>query len=90
MAAASAQQELAKTKIEEIRKAAIEHGWELLSTEYKNLDTELSFKCDEGHTVYAPYKKLEINGNVQYVKPTNIIILKTKLFQSQKSNDQLV
>lgn len=56
--AASVQLELAKIKISEIRKAAIEHGWELLSTEYKNLDTELSFKCDEGHTVYAPYKKI--------------------------------
>ena len=53
-----AQQELAKIKIDEIRKAAIEHGWELLSTEYKNLDTELNFKCNEGHTVYAPYKKI--------------------------------
>ena len=50
--------ELAKIKIDEIRKAAIEHGWELLSTEYKNLDTELNFKCNEGHTVYAPYKKI--------------------------------
>ena len=56
--AALVQLELAKIKIDEIRKAAIEHGWELLSTEYKNLDTELSFKCDEGHTVYAPYKKI--------------------------------
>ena len=57
-AADSAQLELAKIKIDEIRKAAIEHGWELLSTEYKNLDTELIFKCNEGHTVYAPYKKI--------------------------------
>ena len=56
--AALVQQELAKIKIDEIRKAAIEHGWELLSTEYKNLDTELNFKCDEGHVVYAPYKKI--------------------------------
>ena len=35
-------------------------------------------------------KKLEINGNVQYVKLINIIILKIKLFQSQKNNVQLV
>ena len=58
MAAVLAQLELAKIKIDEIRKAAIERGWKLLSTEYKNLDAELSFKCNEGHTVYAPYKKI--------------------------------
>ena len=56
--AALAQLELAKIKIDEIRKAAIEHGWELLSTEYKNLDTELNFKCDEGHIVYEKKKKI--------------------------------
>lgn len=89
MAAASAQQELAKIKIEEIRKAAIEHGWKLLSTEYKNLDTELSLNVMKDILFMRHIKKLEINGNVQYVKPTNIIILKTKLFQNQESNDQL-
>ena len=48
-------QELYKIKIDEIRKAAIEHGWELISTAYKNLDTDLTFKCNEGHQVFLPY-----------------------------------
>ena len=48
---------MSKIKIEDIRKAAIEHGWELYSTEYKNLDTTLEFICEEGHQVFLPYKK---------------------------------
>lgn len=49
---------MAKIKIDDIRKAAIEHNWTLLSDEYKNLDTELQFKCNEGHKIYIPYKKI--------------------------------
>ena len=49
---------MAKIKIEDIRKAAIEHNWEVLSEEYKNLDTEMVFKCNEGHKVFSTYKKV--------------------------------
>lgn len=58
MVASVQQERLAKIKVEDIRKAAIEHGWELISTEYKNLDTELTFICNEGHKVYGPYKRI--------------------------------
>ena len=49
---------MSKIKIDDIRKAAIEHNWEVLSEEYKNLGTEMIFQCSEGHKVYAPYKKI--------------------------------
>ena len=49
---------LAKIKLEDIRKAAIEHDWELVSTEYKNLKTPLEFKCEEGHLINLPYEKV--------------------------------
>lgn len=49
---------MSKIKIEDIRKAAIEQGWTLLSEEYKNLNTDLIFQCNEGHKVYAPYKNI--------------------------------
>ena len=52
------QSKMAKIKIEEIRKAAIDHNWTLISTEYINLDTELIFECDEGHRVHLPYRKV--------------------------------
>ncbi len=49
---------MAKIKIEDIRKAAVEHNWTLISDTYTNLDTELVFECEEGHRVYLPYKKV--------------------------------
>lgn len=49
---------LAKIYIDDVRKAAIEHNWELVSEEYKNLDSTLEFICEEGHHVFLPYKKV--------------------------------
>lgn len=49
---------MAKIKIDDIRKAAIEHNWVVISEEYKNLDTDMTFECDEGHRVFLPYKKI--------------------------------
>lgn len=49
---------VSKIKVEDIRKAAIEHGWTLISEEYHNLNEELTFECAEGHKVYLPYKKV--------------------------------
>ena len=49
---------MAKIKIEDIRKAAIEQNWTLISNEYINLDSELIFECDEKHRIFLPYKKV--------------------------------
>ena len=49
---------MSKIKVEDIRKAAINNGWQLVSTEYKNLSTELTFICNEGHEINIPYKKV--------------------------------
>lgn len=49
---------MSKIKVEDIRKAAIDNGWQLISTEYKNLSTELTFVCNEGHEINIPYKKV--------------------------------
>jgi Holliday junction resolvasome RuvABC endonuclease subunit len=49
---------VSKIKVEDIRKAAIDNGWQLVSTEYKNLSTELTFICNEGHEINIPYKKV--------------------------------
>lgn len=44
-----------KIKYEDIVSEARAHGWELVSDEYKNLKTEMKWKCDEGHEIYVPY-----------------------------------
>lgn len=49
---------MSKIKIEDIKEELSKDNWELISEEYQNLDSELVFKCSEGHTVFAPWKKL--------------------------------
>ena len=92
--AASVQLELAKIKIDDIRKAAIKHNWTLLSENYKNLDTELTFECNEGHKIYLPYKKVRdkwecpICKQNQYNNFSNEIIPKDKTIQRSIGLDQ--
>lgn len=52
---------MAKLKIEDIRKDLEERGWKLISTEYKNLETELEMECPEGHKVFKNYKSIRKN-----------------------------
>ena len=52
---------MAKIKIEDISNEAKNHGWELVSKVYKNLNTEMEWKCPEGHLVYSNYKKIRNN-----------------------------
>lgn len=49
---------MAKIRIEDIKKQIEVDGWSLISEEYKNLDSELTFKCNEGHTVLASWKQI--------------------------------
>ena len=49
---------MARIRIEDIRAELEPYGWKVISDEYVNLDTEMIFECDEGHKVYAPWKKI--------------------------------
>lgn len=47
-----------KIKLEDINSSAKEHNWKVITKEYKNLNTEMTFECEEGHRVIAPYSKI--------------------------------
>lgn len=49
---------MAKIHIEDIQNELTADGWKVISTEYNNLDTEMTFECPEGHRVFVPWKKL--------------------------------
>lgn len=49
---------MAKIHIEDIQNELATDGWKVISTEYNNLDTEMTFECPEGHRVFVPWKKL--------------------------------
>ena len=85
---------MAKIKLEDIRKAAIEHNWTVISETYKNLDTEMTFECSEGHKVYLPYKSIRdkwecpICNKNQYYEFSNEVIKKDKNKQRVIGLDQ--
>ena len=49
---------MARITLESINEELAPTGWKCISTEYKNLDSELQFNCEEGHLVCAPWKKI--------------------------------
>ena len=49
---------MARITIDSINEELAQYNWKCISTEYKNLDTELQFNCEEGHLVCAPWKKV--------------------------------
>ena len=75
---------MSKIKLDDIRKQLAEDNWTLVSDSYKNLDEVLTFMCSEGHTVYAPWKKIRTRrecplckGNV-YTHHENKVVPKKK------------
>jgi Holliday junction resolvasome RuvABC endonuclease subunit len=49
---------MAKINKESIQEFLTPENWSLESEEYKNLDSELVFRCPEGHRVYTTWRKL--------------------------------
>ena len=52
---------MARISIDEIKEQISTDGWQLISENYQNLDSNLEFKCDKSHTVIAPWKKIREN-----------------------------
>jgi hypothetical protein len=63
---------MAKITIEQIREEVAADGWRLLSSEYKNLETEMEFECPEGHHVFAPWKKMRAKRECPICKNNTI------------------
>lgn len=49
---------MARITLDTINEELAQSGWKCVSTEYKNLESELHFNCEEGHDVYASWKKI--------------------------------
>ena len=49
---------MARITLDTINEELVQSGWKCVSTEYKNLESELHFNCEEGHDVYASWKKI--------------------------------
>lgn len=49
---------MAKITLDQIKEEIAIDNWKVLSLEYKNLDTEMTFECENGHQVFAPWKRI--------------------------------
>lgn len=75
---------MAKIKLEDIINELATEGWKVISEEYTNLDTEMTFECPEGHRVFTSWKKLRSKRECPlckkniFVKMDNEILTKPK------------
>lgn len=49
---------MARFSIDQIREELKPESWDILSTKYKNLDSELIFQCPEGHEVFNTWRRM--------------------------------
>ena len=61
---------MAKITLDQIKQEIEQDGWKVLSLEYKNLETEMTFECPNGHQVFAPWKRLRTRRDCPMCKET--------------------
>lgn len=75
---------MTKITLNQIQEELAADGWKVISTEYTNLDTEMTFECPEGHRVFSTWKRLRtkrecpICKNNDYAKHNKEVLPKTK------------
>ena len=75
---------MAKLKLEDIQNELSADGWKLISTEYVNLDTEMTFECPNGHRVFVPWKKIRTKRECPTCKNSQEITLDDKVLPKSK------
>lgn len=77
---------MSKITIDTIKKEVEEHNWELLSTSYTNLKTELNFKCDEGHSIFLTWEKVRKSFICPICKNNRYKNIETKVIEKKKGS----
>ena len=81
---------MARIKIEDVREAVEKEGWKVLSDTYENLETEMKFECTEGHTIYAPWKKLRNKIECPICKQNIYKNTETKVVSKKKGEKRIL
>ena len=77
---------MARINIDVIAQELTVDNWRILSTEYKNLDTQMEFQCNEGHKVFTTWGKLRTKRDCPICK--NNIFKENKPIIIEKKKDQ--
>lgn len=81
---------MAKIKIEDVRAAVEAQGWKLITEKYENLETEMEFECNEGHRIYAPWKKLRNKIECPICKTNVYKNAETKVVPKKKGTKRIL
>lgn len=75
---------MGKIKYEDVKANIEEKGWQLLSTSYHNLKSELELKCPEQHLCYTTYEKFRNNNFICPICEQNKYYKMEESFQKKK------
>ena len=75
---------MAKITLDQIKEELAADGWLVLSSEYKNLDTEMIFECFEGHRVFAPWKKIRAKRECPICKKNSLVKIENEILPKPK------
>ncbi len=81
---------MARITINEIAQELAEDNWKVLTTEYTNLDTEMTFECNEGHKVFSTWKKLRSKRECPVCKQNKLKENKPVLVTKQKTGNRVL
>ncbi len=81
---------MAKISLEDIKRELIPEGWQVISEEYKNLDTEMIFQCPEGHRVYNSWKKIRSHKDCPVCKQNKFKEQETTVIIKKKSEKRVL
>ena len=65
-------------------------NWKILSTDYQNLDTELTFECPEGHKVISTWKKLRTKRECPVCKQNSLKENKPIIIEKKKGEQRIL
>lgn len=81
---------MAKIQLDSIRKELEQDGWKLISEDYKNLDEELVYECNEGHRVFAPWKKIRVKRECPVCKNNIYKTQENKIIPKKKGEYRIL
>lgn len=73
-----------KYTIDNINEILKDSGWSVVSDQYKTLDTEMTFKCPEGHQVFSSWKKIRGKQECPICKQNLLLKIDNKILSKPK------
>ena len=75
---------MSRITLEQIKETLSTEKWEVISTSYTNLDSEMHFRCPEGHDVYSPWKRLRAKLECPACKKNTLLAPDHKVISKPK------